>query len=413
MKAARLLILPVWLAGAPAVLAAAQVAPVVPLTSGLVFTSTQHLAYVSSAGNAPVADAETIYTVKDTRPDAVQFAFYISSGTGAMSDILRKVPHEFTRTVRRADLDSAARVTVTFSSDDPETLPGQTFAGTSAAVLNALHTQGQIAFVLGVNEPNGGLGALAGMSGAVQGSGTGGPPAMLGGFMMSLGVARHYYRGTLKRVGAGDEPFSVLVNGRRVDVPAVHARGEMTFTDKTLTPELWWLDEPGNPMMLEWKIGAFYELVTRIDYSGGPGGEAASAGGGGGGGGGGAAVAAAGLAGKDCRAELSGVYFTTASAVVLEASMPALERFAALMAAHPDWVVTVEGHTDNIGSADYNMGLSNARANAVREALVTRFRVPAGRLQAKGYGLTRPVETNATEQGRAHNRRVEVSRNCR
>jgi OmpA family len=405
MKAARLLVLPGWIAAFSGVQAAA---PVVPLTDSLVFTSTQRMGYYSSAGNAPVADTETVYAVKDVQPDAVQFGFYISSGTGAMNDILRKVPREFTRTVRRADLDSAARVSITFSSDDPEMLPGQTFAGTSAAVIKALQTQGQVAFVLGVNEPDAGFGGLASLGGAVQGSGTGGLPAMVGGFMTSLGVSRHYYRGTLKRVGAGDEPFSVLVNGRRTDLPAMHARGEMTFTDKTLTPELWWLDEPGNPMMLKWKVGEFYELVTRIDYAAGSGSGAAGAGGGGGGGG----SADGGLGGKDCRAELSGVYFTTGSAVVLDASLPALQRFAAVMAAHPDWMVTVEGHTDNIGSAPYNMDLSSARANAVREVLVTRFRVPASRLQAKGYGLTRPVETNATEQGRAHNRRVEVSRSC-
>ena len=51
-------------------------------------------------------------------------------------------------------------------------------------------------------------------------------------------------------------------------------------------------------------------------------------------------------------------------------------------------------------------------AAAVRQALVTQFGVTAGRLTAKGYGLTRPVETNATVEGRAHNRRVELVRPC-
>jgi OOP family OmpA-OmpF porin len=58
------------------------------------------------------------------------------------------------------------------------------------------------------------------------------------------------------------------------------------------------------------------------------------------------------------------------------------------------------------------MDLSTRRANAVREVLISQLKVPANRLLAKGYGLTRPVETNATDEGRAHNRRVEVSRSC-
>lgn len=64
----------------------------------------------------------------------------------------------------------------------------------------------------------------------------------------------------------------------------------------------------------------------------------------------------------------------------------------------------MEGHTDNIGSADYNMDLSARRASAVRDVLVNKLKVPAAQLQSKGYGLTRPVESNATVEGRAHNR---------
>ena len=67
---------------------------------------------------------------------------------------------------------------------------------------------------------------------------------------------------------------------------------------------------------------------------------------------------------------------------------------------------------DNVGPAAYNMDLSTRRAGAVRDALIRRFGASAARLQSQGYGLTRPVETNATDEGRAHNRRVEVSRQC-
>jgi len=403
-----------WLPGA---FAPALAATVVPLSNGLAFTTTDHVGIASSAGSVPIADTETVYSVTSVQPDKVSFAFYISAPQDvAARKILSKSKNRFEREVNRTDLQSSTRLTIFFSGDDPALMPGQTFGGTSAAVLQALNTQGQVAFVLGVNEMDEGLlGALAGPGAALAGSnqaGASGIPAALGSFMVSLGFARHYYRGTLKRVGATAEPFSVLLNGKRTTVPALHARGDMTFTDKTLTPDLWWLDDPGNPITLKWMIEKWhvYEVVTRIDYGSADGeaagGSGAARGGAGGGG------AAAGLAGKDCRAELSGVYFTTASAEVLDASLPALRRFAALMAQHSDWVVTVEGHTDNIGSAEYNMDLSTRRANAVRDVLVNQLKVPANSLQAKGYGLTRPVETNATDEGRAHNRRVEVSRSC-
>lgn len=249
---------------------------------------------------------------------------------------------------------------------------------------------------------------VAGAASALPKPNVNGTPLDLGALMAAMAGARHYYRGTLKKVGT--EPFSVLLNGQRTSVPAVHVKGEMAFTDKKLTPEVWWLDDPANPITLKWAAENAYEIVTRIDVPPPPplGAGATAAG-----------TAAAGgagplslLAGKDCRAELSGVYFTTGSAAVLQASLPALGRFAELLSQHPDWQVTIEGHTDNIGSAAYNLDLSTRRAAAVRGILISQFKVPAERLKAQGFGLTRPVETNATDQGRAHNRRVEVSRTC-
>ena len=89
-----------------------------------------------------------------------------------------------------------------------------------------------------------------------------------------------------------------------------------------------------------------------------------------------------------------------------------LKTVAALIKSSGDAMLTIEGHTDNIGSAQYNQTLSEQRAEAVRQALVTRYAVPPARLSAKGFGLTRPVETNDTFEGRAHNRRVELARSC-
>ncbi|MCL2101058.1 MAG: OmpA family protein [Fibromonadales bacterium] len=69
--------------------------------------------------------------------------------------------------------------------------------------------------------------------------------------------------------------------------------------------------------------------------------------------------------------------------------------------------VTVEGHTDDRGSADFNQKLSEQRANAVMLYLVERG-IDSNRLEAVGHGLTRPVADNSTDEGRAKNRRVEL-----
>lgn len=386
----------------------ASTADIVPLEPGLVFTVTSHAGLLSSHGSLPVADTEIVYSVDAVDASRVRLRFEMSaSPRSAAGKILAAVPTSFVRIIRREDLRSAMREKVLFGSDDPQLLPGQTYAGTSAAVLAALHSTGKVAFVFGINEPDGGLEALSGVGNALPSgsAGSGVSPVFVSGLQMMLNSpARHYYRGTLTRVGP-DESFSVLLDGRRTTVPAVHVRGKMKFADRTITPELWWLDDPGDPLTLKWAVAGTYEIITRIDRAPAARGngrtDAASA-----------AGTAAGLAGHGCRAELTGVYFTTASAQVLDVSLPALQRFAALLAQHLDWQVTIEGHTDNIGSAAYNLDLSTRRAQAVRQVLIGRFRVPASRLEAKGYGFTRPVESNATAQGRAHNRRVEVSRHC-
>ncbi|BCR05881.1 membrane protein [Desulfuromonas versatilis] len=68
----------------------------------------------------------------------------------------------------------------------------------------------------------------------------------------------------------------------------------------------------------------------------------------------------------------------------------------------------IAGHTDNVGSADYNAELSLRRAESVRRYLIEKFGIPAERLVARGYGLTKPVADNRSAEGRQKNRRVEV-----
>jgi len=103
---------------------------------------------------------------------------------------------------------------------------------------------------------------------------------------------------------------------------------------------------------------------------------------------------------------LGKIRFKTDSAELLGSSDPILDDVATTMKRNPGLKVKVEGHSDNVGDAGYNRKLSGERARSVKLALMRRG-VAANRLDAEGYGETRPIATNKTERGRAKNRRVE------
>jgi len=85
-----------------------------------------------------------------------------------------------------------------------------------------------------------------------------------------------------------------------------------------------------------------------------------------------------------------------------------LAKFADVMKKHPDLKVAIEGHTDNVGGAPYNLKLSQRRADSVKRYMTEKFGIEISRLKAVGYGLTKPIASNATTAGRAKNRRVEA-----
>ena len=107
-----------------------------------------------------------------------------------------------------------------------------------------------------------------------------------------------------------------------------------------------------------------------------------------------------------------GIYFAYNSSVVTSISDPTLAQVAAVLKAHGDWTLTIQGHTDSIGGAKYNQELSAKRAAAVKEKLVSKYGVAASRLKTDGVGLARPLAPNTTLEGRARNRRVELVRPC-
>jgi OOP family OmpA-OmpF porin len=120
-----------------------------------------------------------------------------------------------------------------------------------------------------------------------------------------------------------------------------------------------------------------------------------------------AAAMAKGL-GETGHIALYGVYFDTDKAVIKPESRPTLEQIAKLLTDQPQLNVFIVGHTDSQGAFDYNLDLSKRRAEAIATELVKTYRIAQPRLRTAGVGLLAPIGSNATEAGRALNRRVEL-----
>ncbi len=105
---------------------------------------------------------------------------------------------------------------------------------------------------------------------------------------------------------------------------------------------------------------------------------------------------------------LKNVFFDLDKDLLKTQSTPELSALATFMRENPEVRIELGGHTDNQGQDAYNKELSKRRAAAVKDYLVTKENIPAGRLETKGYGATSPISDNATEEGRARNRRTEV-----
>ncbi|HEU4830375.1 MAG TPA: OmpA family protein [Gemmatimonadales bacterium] len=103
-----------------------------------------------------------------------------------------------------------------------------------------------------------------------------------------------------------------------------------------------------------------------------------------------------------------GIFFDTGKSSLRAESAPTLKAIAAALSQHPDLRIRIEGHTDNVGNAAANLALSEARAAAVKAALVRDHDVKEDRLETAGLGDTKPVADNGSAEGRSSNRRVEV-----
>jgi outer membrane protein OmpA-like peptidoglycan-associated protein len=338
-------------------------APTVPLARSLTLVQTLR------EGDT---DRESVVRLADVSPAGVRYEWSYLEVRSAGDTAVGK--HE--RFVRRADLDTAPRLHQVYQRGEALEHPGYTAFTISRAVFDQVRTGGSAAFsLLGFAESSGGqLATLLG----------GGRPTLV------------RWRGTLTRVGSGTVPFPLLVDGIRVDVPALHLEGKFSARGESWSPQLWVLAQRDHPLLLKLEDSRRVFQTVRADLG------ATSAE---------AARSLEGTLTRSCRVEVPGIYFESASAVLNPASDETIIALARILERHGDWTMTIEGHTDSIGTSAANAALSERRANAVRTRL-TRQGVAAARLRAVGYGQTRPRETNTTIAGRARNRRVELLRPC-
>jgi OOP family OmpA-OmpF porin len=103
-----------------------------------------------------------------------------------------------------------------------------------------------------------------------------------------------------------------------------------------------------------------------------------------------------------------GILFDSASDKIKAESYKTLADIGGLLTGSPELRLSIEGHTDSDGSEAANLELSQKRAMAVKTYLVDSYKVDAGRLEAKGWGEGKPIDTNNTAEGKANNRRVEL-----
>ncbi len=110
----------------------------------------------------------------------------------------------------------------------------------------------------------------------------------------------------------------------------------------------------------------------------------------------------------NCHVAIYGVLFDFNKSTLQPASDPVLQQILDLLQKNPTQKIEIQGHTDNVGGDAYNQTLSEARAKAI-VAWLTQHAIAGDRLTAKGFGKTKPIAENATDVGRAKNRRVEIA----
>ena len=343
-------------------------APMIPLVPGLTIVLAVHNATPAGTSTAGRNIAQGDYEMGITVTGLSRNGIDETTSIEGVDENRKQLRLTIRRHVLAADLANSRLQILGFHTEDPSEIPGTTSLGPSLTIVRDLRTTGYSNY------------SVIGFRGQATSA------------------------GTLKRVEAASVPFPVLLNGRRTTLPAIRVAGLLKYGDKVRPWEQYIFDDPKHPLTLRLAFGAvgegvvfkpeFTREVVRIDFPTQN------------------DLTIEEALSKSCRVEMPGIYFDFDRATLDPQSSRALTAIAELLRRQPQWRLGIEGHTDNSGGDSYNQDLSTRRAAAVKEALVGDFAIVPGRLTSAGFGARRPVETNTTIAGRAHNRRVELVRDC-
>jgi outer membrane protein OmpA-like peptidoglycan-associated protein len=100
--------------------------------------------------------------------------------------------------------------------------------------------------------------------------------------------------------------------------------------------------------------------------------------------------------------------FTTGKLTFTPDGLKVIEKIARLIEDHPVPAIEIGGHTDSMGSAAFNKRIGQKRAEAIKSFVLEKTKIKAERIKTIGYGETRPIASNRTEEGRLKNRRIEI-----
>jgi outer membrane protein OmpA-like peptidoglycan-associated protein len=195
--------------------------------------------------------------------------------------------------------------------------------------------------------------------------------------------------GTLKIQDADRHSFNVIVNNKMVEVPTIVAVANPGTAEMTKVTVV---DDERFPFVIDYERHSSHFAIRfqKISFPNEGDMEQHLA--------------------LDKRVDVYGIYFDFASDRLRPESAPVLAEIAAVLAKNDAWKLNINGHTDNVGSDASNLELSRLRATSVKNALVERYGVAAGRLSTGGFGASQPQAKNDTPEGRARNRRVELIR---
>lgn len=267
------------------------------------------------------------------------------------------------RRVRMADRASARTMVLGFGSKMPLVIANTTALGTSTAVMESLRSTGVADVSLIYND------ALATMPGRFK--------------LVESRVM-----------------LPVQVGNQVTNVPAMHVTGAFGDRKKKAAGDFYFLDNKNNPVLIQYTVQFTGEKSPRTErivrVSAGP-----------------SQLSAMEQSLATMRTyDLYGMHFDFGKATIRSETAALLDEIAVTLKSNPLWTLRIVGHTDSIGDPNFNLKLSKQRSDAIKTALVKRG-IEARRLETAGAGQDQPKASNKTLQGRALNRRVELTRTDR